>query len=361
MTLPVVPANQMSFSQINTELTQSSTAVVSLNDSNVRTLAGVGVSPAQIAITNLSGKSNAISRFVALSNANPAYSNDNGATWTLGSWPSAGGWNCIFWGGGTNGKFIAAKRSTNIAAYSSDGISWTQITLPIQAAWITGCYANNGVYVLIAANAAVGGDVNNGTLSSTDGITWTTRTPVTLGASWNATWSGNGRFVSVSNSNAAAMTSTDGITWTNRTMTTNPSWSDVVYGVGSSGGRFVAIAAGSDSYNYSTDGITWTAGFMPTFPWNGIVFGNNQFVAIGGINSTFAATSPNGSTWTQRTMPQGQWKSLAFGNGTYVAVGYSHATQTKCATSTDGINWTSRSLNNLTWLDVAYGPTIYPA
>ena len=45
-----------------------------------------------------------------------------------------------------------------------------------------------------------------------------------------------------SNSNAAAMTSTDGITWTNRTMTTNPSWSDVVYGVGSSGGRFVAIA-----------------------------------------------------------------------------------------------------------------------
>jgi hypothetical protein len=48
----------MSFSQINTELGLSSTATISLNDAAVRTLAGVGASPATIAITNLSGKSN---------------------------------------------------------------------------------------------------------------------------------------------------------------------------------------------------------------------------------------------------------------------------------------------------------------
>ena len=58
MTLPVVPGNSMSFSQINTELGLSSTATISLNDAAVRTLAGVGASPAAIAITNLSGKSN---------------------------------------------------------------------------------------------------------------------------------------------------------------------------------------------------------------------------------------------------------------------------------------------------------------
>jgi hypothetical protein len=58
MTLPVVPGNSMSFSQINTELGLSSTATISLNDAAVRTLAGVGASPATIAITNLSGKSN---------------------------------------------------------------------------------------------------------------------------------------------------------------------------------------------------------------------------------------------------------------------------------------------------------------
>jgi len=58
MTLPVVPGNSMSFSQINTELSLSSTATISLNDAAVRTLAGVGASPATISITNLSGKSN---------------------------------------------------------------------------------------------------------------------------------------------------------------------------------------------------------------------------------------------------------------------------------------------------------------
>jgi hypothetical protein len=58
MTLPIVPGNSMSFSQINTELGLSSTATISLNDAAVRTLAGVGASPATIAITNLSGKSN---------------------------------------------------------------------------------------------------------------------------------------------------------------------------------------------------------------------------------------------------------------------------------------------------------------
>lgn len=61
MTLPVVPGNSMSFSQINTELSLSSTATISLNDAAVRTLAGVGASPATIAITNLSGKSNIFS------------------------------------------------------------------------------------------------------------------------------------------------------------------------------------------------------------------------------------------------------------------------------------------------------------
>ena len=61
MTLPVVPGSSMSFSQINTELGLSSTATISLNDAAVRTLAGVGASPAAIAITNLSGKSNTFS------------------------------------------------------------------------------------------------------------------------------------------------------------------------------------------------------------------------------------------------------------------------------------------------------------
>ena len=70
MTLPVVPGSSMSFSQINTELGLTSTATISLNDSAVRTLAGVGASPATIAITNLSGKSNQFSFTISSNQTN---------------------------------------------------------------------------------------------------------------------------------------------------------------------------------------------------------------------------------------------------------------------------------------------------
>lgn len=70
MTLPVVPGSSMSFSQINTELGLTSTALISLNDTAVRTLAGVGASPATIAITNLSGKANQFSFTISSNQTN---------------------------------------------------------------------------------------------------------------------------------------------------------------------------------------------------------------------------------------------------------------------------------------------------
>jgi hypothetical protein len=70
MTLPVVPGSSLSFSQVNTELGYSSTAQISLNDSAVRTLAGVGASPATISVSNLSGKSNTFSFTIASNQTN---------------------------------------------------------------------------------------------------------------------------------------------------------------------------------------------------------------------------------------------------------------------------------------------------
>ena len=56
MTLPVVPPGPLSMSQINTEIQQSSTALISLNDTTVRTVAGVTTPGSQISFTNFSGK-----------------------------------------------------------------------------------------------------------------------------------------------------------------------------------------------------------------------------------------------------------------------------------------------------------------
>ena len=82
MTLPISPTNAMSFSQINTELGLTSTATISLNDSAVRTLAGVGASPATIAITNLSGKSNITNLTIS----------SNQTNLNLATYASANGW-----------------------------------------------------------------------------------------------------------------------------------------------------------------------------------------------------------------------------------------------------------------------------
>ena len=56
MTLPVVPPGPLSMSQIDTELQQGATTLITLNDTNVRTLAGVTTPASQISFTNFSGK-----------------------------------------------------------------------------------------------------------------------------------------------------------------------------------------------------------------------------------------------------------------------------------------------------------------
>jgi len=56
MTLPSSP-NSIAMSQVNTELSRNATALINLNDSEVRTLAGVGGSGTTIAMQNLRGKS----------------------------------------------------------------------------------------------------------------------------------------------------------------------------------------------------------------------------------------------------------------------------------------------------------------
>jgi len=74
-------------------------------------------------------------------NSDAAYSTD-GITWTQNKLPDAGvggpfiqfidNWRSVTY---SNGKFVAVASGTSIAAYSTNGITWTKATMPNQTQW----------------------------------------------------------------------------------------------------------------------------------------------------------------------------------------------------------------------------------
>ena len=76
--------------------------------------------------------------------------------------PASAKWYSVCYG---NGKFVVVARNSTIAAYSTDGITWTQATLPISKNWSSVCYGN-GKFVAVASNTDIAA-------YSTDSITWT--------------------------------------------------------------------------------------------------------------------------------------------------------------------------------------------
>ena len=236
--------------------------------------------------------------------------------------PISATWSSVTYG---NGKYVAVADGRSIAAYSTDGNSWTQATLPAAAQWFSVTYGN-GKFVAVAYDT-------NTAAYSTDGITWT-QTTLPASADWYSVIYGNDKFVSVAwNSNIAAY-STDGINWTQSTLPTKAYWQSVTYG----NGKFVAVASSySNITAYSTDGINWTQSTLPAEAgWLSVTYGNGKFVAVANGGNK-AAYSTDGITWTRTTLPASttRWYSVTYGDGKFVAVSSSKIT----AYSSDGITW----------------------
>jgi hypothetical protein len=221
------------------------------------------------------------------------------------------------------------------------GTSWVTGTFPFyppstgNRSWAYG----NG---LILFNHSIQASDRTGT-SSTDGITWTSRS--TTAATNGPMTFGNGLFLAVPQSvaSSSASISTDGVSWTLVTMPSSQFWYNLKFG----NNKFVAIQGNGNSTAaaYSTDATTWQATTMPSSQgWQNIIFANNIFHAIawtGGSATSVAANSTDGITWTQITVPSGNWRGFnAVGNGKVLALG----TGTTARVSTDSITWTAATL-----------------
>ena len=218
--------------------------------------------------------------------------------------------------------------------YSTDGINWTEGTLPIWLNWLSGCYGND-IYVIIGlATSSI-----SSYIYSTDGINWTEGT-LPSKQKWRSVCYGNGKFVAVANDTDVYAYSTDGINWTQGNLPSSQVWGDICYG----NSTFVAISVvswGSNVYAYSTDGINWTEGTLPSKQyWLSVCYGNGKFVTISYDSNV--AYSTDGINWTEGTLPSSRyWNALYYMNNKFIALpklteinGNDFVVQ-----STDGINW----------------------
>ena len=213
-----------------------------------------------------------------------AYTSTNQTTWTTAGVSSPGRSPSDLIYSSANSIFVAVTSTlgypseTNNLYTSTNFNTWTTrttTTTPLR----TVRYLNN-LYV----TAGDGGFL----ATSTDAITWTSRTSGTT-STINGLAYGNGVYVYAGDGGVVA-TSTDAITWTSRTSNTTSEITNLIYG-----NKFVAIGS---SYNgTSTNGITWsTAATNNSFnSRNTLQYFGSLYWAV--LNSTNLAYSADGQFW----------------------------------------------------------------
>jgi len=243
-----------------------------------------------------------------------------------------------------NNKFIAVSGVK--MATSTDGVVWAAITDSTFRIYVI-AYGNNKF---------IAGGEGGKIATSTDGTTWTTVTTSTFGTSGiSAIAYGNNKFVA--GVGGIIATSTDGVTWTAVDVSSifKKGSYDGINAIAYGNNKFIAVGHNGNDYKmaYSSDGETWTPITTTAFEYidfydkkpyqatiNGIVYGNNRFVAIG--SSGVIAYSTDGETWTAVAdskfgTTNNTISAIAYGNGKFVAGG----SYGKMAFSSDGTTWTA--------------------
>ena len=263
----------------------------------------------------------------------------NGSTWT---------WDGVSWlatnaAGGGGGPSVGAVQY--FAENSTVGADW----LPCDGSIISQA-TYPSLYTAV-------GDIVDGFdyLNATDINTFTTPYGNTI---YQTIYDGS-KYVAVGTTGYIA-TSTDAITWTTRSSGTINSILKVVYN-----GSNLYIAGGSNSYlATSTDAITWTTntgltGNIQVFYANGQILGTTGGTFLDTAASTIY-TSTDGITWTSRATP-GNIYNITYANSTYVANGFANG---RYFTSTDTITWSASggitgAGNNMGYTGMLYNGSIY--
>lgn len=255
-----------------------------------------------------------------------------------------------------NGQFAVVGDGIIVTSY--DGLVWTRRTNP--ASLLAAVAYGNGKFV------AVG--INGWTVTSADGITWSTlyhsSTNINFGyiahghntfmagpgpalylsgdSTWleadvNLKWATyvNGQFIGSSGKHL--LTSTDGVVWTNRNAGNDADLNSVTYG----NNRFVAVGVGGATWS-SSDGAAWEINIADTASnFSSVTYGDGRFVALD--NNSTVHISSDGLSWTKISpITSNHLNSITYGKNVFVAAGgvVDSTGASLIYTSLDGSTWT---------------------
>ena len=252
-------------------------------------------------------------------------------------------WNSVTWSPEL-GLFCAVgvNNGTKPVKISSDGINWLTITA-VDASWNSVTWSPE-LGIFCAVNSDGGGN-STYSMTSPDGINWTTQSGGMLIGEWlDVAWSPQlGIFCAVtfnSFNNDKIVTSTDGLSWSSVSGTSSYSLSAITWSPQL--GLFCATnrLSGTFEVYISSNGTTWTPRTVPALDVQDDVAWSPELGLFCVVGNTNIITSPDGFNWINRGS-SGNCVSWNAGLGLFLT-GKSTSTPQNFS-SQDGITWTSRT------------------
>jgi hypothetical protein len=274
----------------------------------------------------------------------------NGSTWSVINAPP----QAVRIAGASTG-FVATTYSADSAGYwssnvvrqSADAINWNTRNLPATDVWkIAG---GGSLFVAVASSSNV-------SAYSSNGVSWTSATPPVATGLRDIAY-GGGLYVAVS-TNRSYVT-TNGTSWTAGNLPTSD-YARVVY----EGGRFIATKDVSltslvtTDIATSVDGVTWTLGTLPSSQlWRWVAYAGGYYAALPGSqlssaqNLAISAVATNGSASFTAS-------AATSGGG---AISYQWQSSTDAGTTWANISSATTSTLSLSGLTTADSGTRYRA
>jgi hypothetical protein len=194
---------------------------------------------------------------------------------------TVGTWTKMAYGAG---RYVAIQSGDARAAYSLNGVTWLQSTLPSSSAWSSIAFGN-GRFVAVSSSSSANAAY------SFDGITWYSSSQPVQATS--VTY-GQGIFVALNTSNALAYTSESGLDWLQRTVLAS-AYNATSFGFNSSNiGVFTTLGGTGTSTNISAGATAKGRAVVSS----GVISTVSEFETGSNytVNPTIAFTDPNVTT-----------------------------------------------------------------